>query len=173
MAMAGAFSIFAGIYYWFPLMTGRSMNEPLGKLHFWITLIAAYGTFFPMHFAGLAGEPRHYSQLAGTAPALQALLPLQKDITYFALVLASAQFLFVANLIWSAFRGEKASNNPWQATTLEWAPPLEEFAESSTPPAPFLASQSERKVYRGPYEYRLRPDGVDFIMQCHPNPKPE
>ena len=70
MAMAGAFSIFAGVYYWFPLMTGRLMNEPLGKLHFWLTLIAAYGTFLPMHFAGLAGEPRHYSQLAGTTPAL-------------------------------------------------------------------------------------------------------
>jgi cytochrome c oxidase subunit I len=173
MAMAGAFSIFAGVYYWFPLMTGRLMNEPLGKLHFWITVIAAYGTFFPMHFAGLAGEPRHYSQLAGTTPALEALLPLQKDITYFALVLASAQLLFLANLIWSAFKGKRASNNPWQATTLEWAQPLEELAEISTSIPPLPASQSKRKVYRGPYEYGLRPDGVDFIMQCHPNPKPE
>ncbi len=173
MAMAGAFSIFAGVYYWFPLMTGRLMNEPLGKLHFWITLIAAYGTFFPMHFAGLAGEPRHYSQLAGTAPALQALIPLQKGITYFALVLAAAQFFFLINLIWSALNGKRASNNPWEATTLEWATPLGEFTEISAPPDPFSASQSRRKVYRGPYEYGLRPDGLDFIMQCHPNTKPE
>ena len=121
------------------------MNEPLGKLHFWITLVAAYGTFLPMHFAGLAGEPRHYSQLADTTPSLQALLPLQKGITYFALVLASAQFLFIANLIWSAFRGKRASNNPWQATTLEWAPPLEESLELSTPPPRFRhRNQSER-----------------------------
>ena len=173
MAMAGAFSIFAGIYYWFPLMTGRLMNEHLGKLHFWITLIAAYGTFFPMHFAGLAGEPRHYSQLAGATPALQALLPLQKDITWFALVLSAAQFLFLANLIYSAFWGKRASNNPWQATTLEWAPPLAESPEISTSTAAVPASQSKRKVYRGPYEYGLRPDGLDFIMQCHPNTKPE
>ncbi len=173
MAMAGAFSIFAGVYYWFPLMTGRLMNEPLGKLHFWLTLLAAYGTFFPMHFAGLAGEPRHYSQLAATTPALQALLPLQRDITYFALILAAAQFLFLANLIWSIFRGKRASNNPWEATTLEWASPLEDSARTSTSPGTLPASQSKRKVYRGPYEYGIRPDGSDFIMQCHPNPKPE
>jgi cytochrome c oxidase subunit 1 len=173
MAMAGAFSIFAGVYYWFPLMTGRLMNEPLGKLHFWLTLLAAYGTFFPMHFAGLAGEPRHYSQLAATTPALQALLPLQRDITYFALILAAAQFLFLANLIWSIFRGKRASNNPWEATTLEWASPLEDSARTSTSPATLPASQSQRKVYRGPYEYGIRPDGSDFTMQCRPNPKPE
>jgi cytochrome c oxidase subunit 1 len=173
MAMAGVFSIFAGVYYWFPLMTGRLMNEPLGKLHFWLTLLAAYATFFPMHFAGLAGEPRHYSQLAGTTPSLQALLPLQKHITYFALVLAAAQFLFLANLIWSAFKGVRASNNPWQATTMEWAAPLTNSPEIFTSTTPLPASQSKRIVYRGPYDYRLRPDGSDFIMQCHPNTKPE
>jgi cytochrome c oxidase subunit I len=173
MAMAGTFSIFAGVYYWYPLMTGRLMNETLGKLHFWITLLAAYATFLPMHFAGLAGQPRHYSQLAGTTPALQALLPLQKHITYFALILAAAQFLFLANLLWSTFRGRHASANPWQAATLEWAPPLENSREISTSPSEPRASQSKRKVYRGPYEYGLRPDGLDFIMQCHPNAKPE
>ncbi len=165
MAMAGAFSIFAGVYYWFPLMTGRTMNESLGKLHFWFTILAAYGTFLPMHFAGLAGEPRHYSQLAGTAPALQALLPVQRGITYSALILASAQFLFLANLIWSIRRGTPASNNPWEATTLEWASPTETFTELPTSPAAAGASQFQRKVYRGPYEYRLRPDGLDFTMQ--------
>jgi len=149
------------------------MNERLGKLHFWLTLICAYGTFFPMHFAGLAGEPRHYSQLAGTTSSLQALVPLQKHITYFALILASAQFLFLANLIWSAVRGPRASNNPWHATTMEWAQPLENYREISTPSAPSGASEEKRKVYRGPYEYGLRPDGADFTMQCHSYPKPE
>ena len=81
MAMAAVFSIFAGVYYWFPLMSGRLMNEPIGKLHFWCTLIGAYATFFPMHFAGLAGMPRHYSQLSVTASGLQILLPLQRGIT--------------------------------------------------------------------------------------------
>jgi cytochrome c oxidase subunit I len=173
MAMAGAFSIFAGVYYWFPLMTGRLMNEPLGKLHFWLTLIAAYGTFFPMHFAGLAGEPRHYSQLTGTTPALQALLPLQKGISWFAFTLAAAQILFLANLLWSTFRGQRSSINPWQATTLEWAAQLKEFTETSVPSAQDSASESKRRIFRGPYEYGLRPDGSDFIMQCHPDTNPE
>ena len=149
------------------------MNETLGKLHFWITLVAAYATFLPMHIAGLAGQPRHYSQLAGTTPSLQALLPLQMHITYFAIILAAAQFLFLANLLWSAFRGRRACANPWQATTMEWAPPLENSREISTSPSQPRASQSKRRVYRGPYEYGLRPDGLDFIMQCHPNTKPE
>ena len=173
MAMAGAFSIFAGVYYWFPLMTGRLMNEPLGKIHFWLTLVTAYGTFFPMHFAGLAGEPRHYPQLAGTTPSLQALLPLQTGISWFAFVLATTQLFFLANLFWCTFRGKRAPANPWQATTLEWAPQLNEFPEPSAPPASVSASESKRTVFRGPYEYGLRPDGSDFIMQCDPGTKPE
>jgi cytochrome c oxidase subunit 1 len=173
MAMAGAFSIFAGVYYWFPLMTGRLMNERLGKLHFWLTLVGAYGTFFPMHFAGLAGEPRHYSQLAATTPGLEALLPLQRNITYFALVLAASQFLFLANLLWSALRGARAGDNPWQATTMEWAPPPELSAEADSSPNGYPASKAQRSAYRGPYDYGLRPDGADFTMQCHPHAKPE
>ncbi len=176
MAMAGVFSIFAGIYYWFPIMTGRRMSERLGKIHFWLTLAGAYGTFFPMHFAGLAGEPRHYSQLAGTPAGLEALLPLQLHITYFAIVLASAQLLFLANLFWSSLRGTEAANNPWEATTLEWAAV---FEIDRGLPAPLtssgsIASESQRvTVYRGPYQYELRPDGLDFTMQDDPNLKPE
>ncbi len=169
MAMAGVFSIFAGVYYWFPLMSGRMMNEPLGKLHFWLTLAGAYGTFLPMHLAGLAGEPRHYSQLAGTTPSLQGLLPLQRHVTYFALILASAQLLFLANLTWSIWRGRKAVGNPWQATTLEWAAamPSLDFSTSVT------SKQKRNTVYRGPYEYGIHTDGPDYRMQCDPYAKPE
>jgi cytochrome c oxidase subunit I len=122
MAMAGVFSLFAGIYYWYPLLTGRRMNETLGHLHFWISLIAAYGTFFPMHFAGLAGEPRHYAQLAGTVESFVSLIPVERGITYSALLLAAAQFIFLFNLVRSARRGVLAGENPWRATTLEWSP---------------------------------------------------
>ena len=73
MAMAGAFSIFAGVYYWFPLMTGRLMSERLGRWHFWLSLIAAYGTFFPMHLEGLAGRPRHYAQVTGSTSSLASI----------------------------------------------------------------------------------------------------
>ena len=122
MAMAGVFSIFAGIYYWYPLMTGRRMNEMLGKLHFWISLIAAYGTFFPMHFAGLAGEPRHYAQLSGPAESFASLIPVEKGVTFSALTLAAAQLIFLVNVFLSIRRGLPAGENPWAATTLEWAP---------------------------------------------------
>ena len=105
MAMAGVFSIYAGIYYWFPLICGRHLDERWGKAHFWITFVAAYSTFLPMHFAGLAGEPRHYSQLTGGAAQLAALVPLQRYITVSAIVLVSAQLIFLANLAWSVFHG--------------------------------------------------------------------
>jgi cytochrome c oxidase subunit 1 len=176
MAMAAVFSIFAGVYYWFPLMSGspgRLMNEPLGKLHFWCTLIGAYGTFFPMHFAGLAGEPRHYSQLAGTTAALQSLLPLQRGITYSAVFLGAAQFLFLANLAWSVRKGKPSPPNPWKATTMEWASTDVNFQRAQSQ-EPATASKPESwKVYRGPYEYGLRPDRSDFIMQCDSGANPE
>jgi len=122
MAMAGVFSIFAGIYYWYPLLTGRRMNETLGKLHFWISLIAAYGTFFPMHLAGLAGEPRHYAQLTGPVESFVSLIPVERGITWSALTLAAAQLIFLCNVFISIRRGNPAGENPWLATTLEWSP---------------------------------------------------
>jgi len=156
MAMAGAFSLFAAVYYWFPLMTGRLMNETLGKWHFWLSLIGAYGTFFPMHFAGLAGQPRHYAQLAGSTSTLSSLIPLQTGITHSALFLAGAQLLFLINLAWSARRGQPAGENPWQATTLEWASDL-----------------AECKVVRGPYEYGFHTNTQDFVMQYAVEPEEE
>ncbi|HTV82748.1 MAG TPA: cbb3-type cytochrome c oxidase subunit I [Acidobacteriaceae bacterium] len=122
MAMAGVFSVFAGIYYWYPLLTERLMNQTLGKAHFWISLIAAYGTFFPMHFAGLAGEPRHYAQLAGPIESFPSLIPVERGITFAALTLATAQLIFFFNVIYSARHGVRAGGNPWRATTHEWCP---------------------------------------------------
>jgi cytochrome c oxidase subunit I len=147
MAMAGVFSIFAGVYYWFPLMTGRLMNEALGKLHFWITLIAAYGTFLPMHLSGLAGEPRHYERLTGPATSFSSIAANERGITFSALLLAAAQLIFLWNIFRSARRGCIAGPNPWEATTLEWAP-----AEPYT------------RIERGPYEY----ENPSNEMKLHP-----
>ena len=185
MAMAGAFSIFAGVYYWFPLLTGRLMNERLGRWHFWLSLIGAYATFFPMHFAGLAGEPRHYAQLTGTTSSLAGLLPLQRGITYAAMLLASAQWLFLINLVWSARRGQAAQLNPWRATTLEWASP-----------GWHALAPEQKRVVRGAYVYgqieagteadsrstapggasgygRMERPQADFEMQCDAPAQPE
>lgn len=123
MGMAVSFALFAAIYYWFPLLTGKLMSERLGRWHFWLSLVGAYTVFFPMHFAGLAGEPRQYAQLTGTAAFLENLLPLERFITMAAFLLVAAQLLFLWNLLHSWIRGEKSSPNPWSATTLEWATP--------------------------------------------------
>lgn len=126
MAMAAIFGIFAGVSYWFPLVVGRHLGEELGKVHFWWTLFFAYNTFLPMHLTGLAGEPRHYAQLTGlmgTAGALvRGTIPLERHITASALLLAVGQVLWVWNVAWSWRRGRVAGENPWRATTMEWAP---------------------------------------------------
>jgi cytochrome c oxidase subunit 1 len=167
MAMAGVFALFAATYYWFPLITarngnpGRLMSEPLGRLHFWLTLLGAYATFLPMHLTGLAGEPRHYSQLTGVpgpngalSPAghlLAATLPLNRLITYAAIFLATAQILFFINLIRSFRNGTPAGQNPWQATTLEWHPALH-------PNASIEASETNIVVHRPPCQYIFASD---------------
>ena len=148
MAMAGCFSIFAGIYYWFPLMTGRLMNEALGKLHFWLSIIGAWGTFFPMHFSGLAGEPRHYERLTGPATSFSGLVANERGITSAALFLAAAQFIFLWNIFLSARRGRIAEPNPWQATTLEWSP-----------------GDANGRIDRGPYEYEIAVNEMKFFPQ--------
>lgn len=120
MGMAGVFALFAAVYYWFPLLTSRRLSECLGRWHFWLSLIGAYAVFFPMHFAGLAGEPRQYAQLTGTAAYLARLLPLQQFITLAAFVLAAAQLIFLWNLVSSLQNGVLSGGNPWHANTLEW-----------------------------------------------------
>jgi cytochrome c oxidase subunit I len=168
MAMAGVFALFAATYYWFPLMTGRLMSEPLGRLHFWLTLLGAYVTFLPMHLTGLAGQPRHYAQLTGIpgpggslSPAghlLAATIPLNRFITYAAIFLITAQVLFFINLARSLRRGDIASTNPWHATTLEWHPSLH-------PNAGPEASDEVITVHHAPCLYHPTPAGVTFVPQ--------
>ena len=104
MAMAGLFAIFSATYFWFPKMFGRMMNERLGRLHFWITLLGAYATFMPMHLLGIAGHPRRYSDLSGVQ-YVAAMAPLQKFITLAAIVTIAGQVIFLVNLFWSMRRG--------------------------------------------------------------------
>jgi cytochrome c oxidase subunit 1 len=152
MAMAGVFGLFAATYYYFPLVTGRFLSEPLGRVHFWGTFLGAYATFLPMHITGLAGEPRHYAQLTGLPGTAAARLlatgsvPLQGHITWSAIFLASVQIVFLFNLVRSFRAGQPAPQNPWQATTLEWHPDLAPF------PA-HLASNQPFPVYRAPCAY--------------------
>ena len=154
MAMAGLFAIFAATYFWFPRMFGRMMNERLGRLHFWITLLGAYTIFMPMHLLGIAGHPRRYSDLTGVQ-YVAAMAPMQRFITMAAIVTVAGQLIFLVNLFWSMKRGPVAAVNPWESSTLEWSQS-----------AGYGAGRP--LVSHGPYEYSIAGAAKDFVMQDAP-----
>ncbi len=166
MAMAGIFGLFCATYYWAPLLWGRRLSETLGRIHLAATLFGTYSTFLPMHLTGLAGQPRHYAQLSSVAgPAstlLSSTMPLQRHITGSALFLVAAQIPFLLNLALLWRKPREADGNPWQATTLEWAPALASGQPSGRP---------EVAVYRGPCSYSLSDE--TFSPQWKPAPIPE
>jgi cytochrome c oxidase subunit 1 len=110
MGVAAIFGIFAATYFWFPKMFGRMMNEPLGKLHFWITFVGAYCIFMPMHFLGIAGAIRRYADSTGVQ-YLASLQPVHYFISIAAFITGAAQLLFIINFFWSLKSGPKASIN--------------------------------------------------------------
>jgi cytochrome c oxidase subunit 1 len=161
MAVAAIFGIFAATYHWFPKMFGRMMNESLGRWHFFISLIGTYAIFVPMHYLGIAGHPRRYSQLTEVS-YLHDLIPVQKFITFAAFITVAGQLIFLFNLFWSMFRGKKASDNPWEATTLEWT--------TATPPPHDNFGGHTPVVYHDPYDYSVPGAPRDYIMQNDPAP---
>ncbi len=132
------FTVFAGIYYWFPKMTGRMYNERLGKLHFWLTFVGFNATFFPMHWLGLQGMPR---RVADYAPRFGDLNFVISIASFF---LGASFLIFVYNMIVSWARGPIAEANPWRALTLEW--------QVSSPPPVFNFDEIPQ-VVGAPYEY--------------------
>jgi len=149
------FGGFAGIYFWFPKMFGRMMNEALGKIHFGFTFIFFNSVFIPMHLVGLRGMMRRIANPM-QYEFLKPLEPLNMFITLAAILLLLSQSTFVVNFFWSLLRGQIAERNPWQSNTLEWTtdspPPHENFA---TPPV----------VYRGAYDYSLPEAKEDWLAQ--------
>jgi len=159
MGVASIFGIFAATYYWFPKMFGKMMNEPLAKLHFWLTFIGAYAIFMPMHYYGMAAGLRRYSQSTEVA-WIRDLLPLQRFITFAAFITIASQFIFLFNFFWSLAKGKKAADNPWEATTLEWI--------TATPPPHDNFGGQTPVVHNGPYEYSVPGAPKDFVMQTDP-----
>jgi len=154
------FALFAGIYYWLPKMTGRHLNETLGKIHFWGSLVCMNGIFMPMFVQGLAGVSRRLYDGGSSYLHAQNVLVLNKGMSYSAWALALFQLVFIANFFWSIFAGRKVtSDNPWEATTLEWATP--------TPP-PHGNFLKVPEVFRGPYEYSVPGAKRDFLPQNQP-----
>ena len=158
MGVAAFFGMFAGIYHWFPKMYGRFMNETLGKIHFWITLIGAYAVFWPMHYLGMAGVPRRYYRF-DNFDAFSQFGTMNEFITVAAIVVFAAQVLFVVNFFYSIWRGKKMeSRNPWGATTLEWTTPVEPIHGNWPDKIP--------TVHRWAYDYGKM--GEEYIPQYVP-----
>jgi cytochrome c oxidase subunit 1 len=132
------------------------MSESMGKIHFWITFIGVYAIFMPMHYLGLVGHPRRYSELSGVN-FLGPLIDVHTFISIAAFIVAAGQLIFIFNLFWSMRKGAKASANPWEATTLEWTVPS---------PPPFDNFAGKHPVVRhDPYEYGVPGARQDYIMQ--------
>lgn len=163
MGVAPIFVIFGGIYHWYPKITGRMLNETLGRIHFWVSFLGAYMIFFPMHYLGLLGVPRRYFELGETAFVPPSAATLNAFISVVALTVGAAQILFLFNLAWSLRHGKRAGGNPWRATTLEWQTP-------QTPPGHGNWGRELPVVYRWAYDYSVPGAEQDFIPQDQPSP---
>jgi cytochrome c oxidase subunit 1 len=151
------FALFAGIYYWFPKITGKQMSEGLGKLHFWPSLIFMNGVFMPMFIQGLSGLSRRMYDGGQQYAHASDILHWNEFMTISAFCLGAAQIPFIINIIISLAAGKKVGRNPWKSTTIEWSAP--------SPPLPHVNFESEVNVYRGPYEYSVPGESEDFSPQ--------
>ncbi len=158
MGIAAFFGMFAGIYHWYPKMFGRFMNETLGRIHFWGTMIGAYAIFWPMHYLGMAGVPRRYYSFE-TFDAFKHFGPMNKFITVAAIVVFALQVLFVINFFYSIFKGKRMkTRNPYGANTLEWTTPIDAGHGNWDGKIPV--------VHRWAYDYGK--DGKEYITQITP-----
>jgi len=164
MGLSAIFGMLAGVYHWFPRMYGRLMNLKLGYIHFWGTFICAYGTFFPMHFLGMAGLPRRY--YSNTAfPMFDNLLDINEVVSFFAILGALIQVIFFFNFFYSIYRGPISPQNPWKSNTLEWTAPVERIHGNWVGDIP--------QVHRWAYDYSKPGMDDDFVPQTIPLKKGE
>ena len=165
MAVSPILAVFGAVYHWYPKITGRMLNEGLGKFHFWVTFVGLYCLYYPMHYLGILGVPRRYFSNVG-ANGLPDWIPESAQfvniwISIAAIVVASVQLLFLYNLYRSATHGKPAGGNPWGATTLEWQ-------TSDTPPTHGNFGKELPSVYRWAYDYSVPGAEEDFIPQNVP-----
>ncbi len=161
MGVSPIMVLFAALYHWYPLATGRMFNETLGKMHFWITFLGTYSIYLPMHYLGFLGVPRRYFAMGTTDFIPESAQSLNASITISALIVGAAQLIFLVNIIWSLRHGEKAGHNPWGATSLEWQTP-------DVPPRHGNWGEKLPQVYRWAYDFSVPGAKEDFIPQNHP-----
>jgi len=164
MGMSAILGMFAGVYHWFPKMYGRMMNTKLGYLHFWITIVSAYGVFLPMHFVGIGGAPRRYYDYSVyesfDGNQYEMIMDLNVIISIFAIIGSIGQIIFIYNFFYSTRKGQKAEQNPWKSNTLEWTTPVEHIHGNWPGELP--------TVHRWPYDYSKPGADEDFIPQDVP-----
>ncbi len=161
MGVAPILIVFGAVYHWYPLVTGRMLNETLGRFHFWVTFVGAYMIFLPIHYLGFLGVPRRYFEMGETRFIPESVETLNAFVSVTALVVGFAQMVFLFNLVWSAYKGRAADRNPWRATTLEWQTP--EF-----PPGHGNWGPTLPVVYRWAYDYSVPGADQDFLPQNVP-----
>ena len=154
------FALFAGIYYWFPKVTGKRMSETLGKLHFWPSLLFMNGVFMPMFIQGLAGLSRRMYDGGQQYAHASDVLHWNEFMTISAFCLGAAQIPFIVNLIISLAGQKSDDRNPWKSTTIEWSAP--------SPPLPHVNFDSSVEVNHGPYEYSVPGQDEDYCPQTSP-----
>ena len=162
MGISPVLAMCGGIHHWYPKVTGKMMNDTLGKWHFWGTFAGAYLIYIPMHYLGLAGVLRRFYDIRGLNYIPESVSDLNVFMTLTAIVVGAIQFLFLINIIWSYFKGKKADSNPWRATTLEWQ-------TQETPPGHGNWPDKLPVVYRWPYDYSVPGAESDFIPQNVPD----
>jgi cytochrome c oxidase subunit 1 len=162
MAVSPVLALFGGLYHWYPSVTGRMLDDTLGKIHFWITFVGTYLIYFPMHYIGFLGVPRRYYSNEQYDFIPQSVADLNQFITICALIVGAAQFILLYNFIKSYYKGAIAPKNPWGACTLEW-----QTLES--PPGHGNWGERLPVVYRWPYEYGLPEATADFVPQNVPD----
>src|SRR6266403_964398 len=161
MAIAPILVVFGAIYHWYPKITGRMLNDTLGKFHFWVTFLGTYAIYYPMHYLGFLGVPRRYYAIENTDFIPQSAHSVNAGITIAALIVGAVQLVFLYNLVWSYFKGKPSGGNPWNATTLEWQTP-------HTPPRQGNFGPTLPLVYRWAYDYSVPGADQDFIPQNVP-----
>jgi cytochrome c oxidase subunit I len=161
MAVSPILVVFGAIYHWYPKITGRMLNDTLGKFHFWVTFVGSYAIYYPMHYLGFLGVPRRYYAMGTSVFIPESAQTLNKAITIAALIVGVVQIVFLYNLVWSYFKGKPSGPNPWRATTLEWQTP-------HTPPHHGNFGAELPVVYRWAYDYSVPGAAEDFIPQNQP-----
>ena len=158
MGVSPILVVFGGIYHWYPKMSGRMLDPTLGKLHFWGTFLGTYAIYFPMHYLGILGVPRRYFAYENYDFIPDSAKDLNAMISVMAIFVALVQLIFLFNLVWSLFKGEKSGDNPWEATTLEWQ-------TETTPPGHGNWGKELPVCHRWAYDYSVPGYQQDFLPQ--------